>query len=54
MIRDANQATSLPIITIGNAERIVEAAYRELCAARLAEIVVYLDDYMGSGRLYIP
>ncbi len=53
-LRDANQTTSLPILTISNADRIVEAAYRARCAARLAEIVVYLSDYLGSGRLYIP
>ena len=53
-MRDTNQATSLPIVTISNTDRIIEAAYREQCAARLAEIVIYLDDYLGSGRLYIP
>ena len=53
-IRDANTATSMPVITISTADRIIESAYRGRCAERLAEIVVYLDDYLGSGRLYIP
>ncbi len=53
-IRDSNHADALPVITIANADRIVETAYRVRCAARLVEIVVYLDDYRGSGRLYIP
>ena len=39
-IREFNQTTSLPIITISDANRIVETAYRERCAARLAEIVL--------------
>lgn len=53
-IRDDNQPTSLPVITIGDADRMVEASYRVQCATRLAEIVIYLDDYLGSGRLFIP
>lgn len=53
-IRDENQATSLPVITIADVDRIIEKTYREQCATRLAEIVVDLDDYLGAGRLYIP
>ncbi len=53
-IREENQETSLPVITISNVERMVEATYRAQCTARLAEIVIYLDNYLGSGRLFIP
>lgn len=53
-IRDENTAASLPVITIGNFDRIMERTYRENCAERLIEIVVYLDDYLGVGRLFIP
>ena len=45
---------SLPVITIGRIERITERIYRQDCAERLLEIVVYLDDYLGVGRLFIP
>lgn len=53
-IRENNQPSSLPVVTISDPNRMVEAAYRERCAARLAEIAIYLSDYLGSGRLYIP
>ena len=53
-IREANQSTSLPVITISNVDRMVDAAYRERCALRLTEIVLYLDHYWGAGRLFIP
>jgi hypothetical protein len=53
-IRDSNQATSLPVITVSDLDQMVEATYRERCATRLAEIVLYLDDYRGAGRLFIP
>ena len=53
-IRDENTPTSLPVITIGDFDQVTDRAYRERCAARLVEIVVYLDDYLGVGRMFIP
>lgn len=53
-IREENSATSYPVITVGRGDRLIERAYRERCAARLIEIVLYLDDYLGAGRLFIP
>jgi hypothetical protein len=53
-IREENTEVSLPVLTIGDLDRIAERVYRESCAARLLEIVVYLDDYLGVGRLFIP
>ena len=53
-IREENTTISLPVLTISDFDRITQRAYREDCAARLLEIVVYLDDYLGVGRLFIP
>ena len=53
-IREENTATSLPVLTIGRADRMIEPTYREMCAARLLEIVLYPDDYIGAGRVFIP
>jgi hypothetical protein len=53
-IRDANQPTSFPVLTIGKIDRMIDAHYRDQCATRLAEIVVDLEDYRGVGRLFIP
>ena len=53
-IREENTTTSLPVLTIGNANRMVERVYRERCAARLLEIGLELDNYMGTGRIFIP
>jgi hypothetical protein len=49
-----NQPTSLPIITIGDPDRVNESDYRERCVERLVEIVIDIQDYMGAGRLFIP
>jgi len=51
---EENTPTSLPIITIGNPDRVNEYNYRESCIERLVEIVIDIEDYMGVGRLFIP
>jgi hypothetical protein len=53
-IREENTATSLPVLTIGNPERMVERTYRERCAIRLLEVGVDIDNYLGAGRIFIP
>jgi hypothetical protein len=53
-IREENTPNALPALTIGDFDRITERVYRENCATRLLEILVYLDDYLGVGRLFIP
>jgi hypothetical protein len=53
-IRDENTEMSLPVLTIGRVERMIELTYREACAVRLLDIVLYPEDYVGAGRLFIP
>jgi hypothetical protein len=53
-IREDSTPLSLPALTDGNLDRIVERGYRRRCAARLVEIVFDLDNYRGTGRLFIP
>jgi hypothetical protein len=53
-LREENMPTSLPVITVGRAERLRERTYRERCAVRLVEIVLEIDQYLGAGRLFIP
>src|SRR5437868_4316363 len=53
-IREENTPTTLPVITIGRIERLAQRHYREDCAARLLEIVLYPANYLGVGRLFIP
>jgi hypothetical protein len=54
VVREEMLPTSLPVVTIGNVERIVERDYREQCVDRLLEIVIYLENYLGVSRLFIP
>ncbi len=55
VMREDNTALSLPVITIGNADRLLnDSEYRERCVERLIEIVLNIDDYRGSMRIFIP
>lgn len=55
VMREENKPTSLPVVTIGNIDRLmVEPNYRERCVVRLVEIVMDIEDYRGSRRIFIP
>jgi hypothetical protein len=55
VMREENTSTSLPVITIGNADRVLtDPDYRNRCVDRLIEIIFDIDDYRGSSRLFIP
>jgi hypothetical protein len=53
-LREENTPRSLPVLTIGSVLRLDERSYREQCAERLVEIVLDLEQYLGTGRLFIP
>jgi hypothetical protein len=55
VLREENTSDSLPIVTIANLDRFSkESNYRSRCADRIIDIVLNFEDYMGSGRIYIP
>ncbi|GAA6621024.1 ACP S-malonyltransferase [Scytonema sp. NUACC26] len=55
VMREENTSMSLPIVTIGDADRVLtDPDYRNRCVDRLIEIVFDIDDYRGSRRLFIP
>ena len=53
-IREENTPTSLPVITLGRVDRLRERAYRERCVVRLIEIGLEIEQYLGTGRIFIP
>lgn len=55
VMREENTPTSLPVVTIGNIERLLaEPDYRDRCVNRLVDIVVNIEDYQGARRIFIP
>ncbi len=54
-IRTFNQPTSLPVFTISDSDRFTyDRAYAERVGDRLMDYLVYLDNNLGTGRLYLP
>lgn len=54
-MREENTPTSLPVVTIGNADRLLnDSEYRGRCVESLIEIVLDLDSYRGARRIFIP
>lgn len=53
-LREENTPMSLPVLTVGSVNRLDEREYREECAERLVEIVLDLENYLGSSRIFIP
>jgi hypothetical protein len=53
-LREETNEGSVPICTISDPRRIVEPDYRERCIHSLINIVLDLDNLLGSGRQYVP
>ena len=54
-IRTRNTTDSLPVFTIADAEQILHSrAYAERVVERLLEYLIDIDNYRGTGRLYLP
>ncbi len=54
-IRVENQPDSLPVITLANLERLArDRLYAEMVAERLLERLIAIDDFRGTGRIYVP
>ncbi|MFB2978054.1 ACP S-malonyltransferase [Microseira sp. BLCC-F43] len=55
VMREENTQDSLPVVTIGNADRVLnDSSYRERCVDRIVEIAIYTANYMGARRVFIP
>lgn len=54
VMREENTPDSLPVVTIGNVDRVSESEYRERCVNRLVEIALYAENYRGARRIFIP
>ena len=54
-IRNEGGATSLPVLTISNRERVArDRSYAESVLVRLIEILMELEELRGAGRLFLP
>ena len=55
VMREESISVSLPVITISNADRLLnDSEYRGRCVEKLIEIVLDIDSYRGARRIFIP
>jgi Domain of unknown function (DUF5615) len=55
VLREENTAKSLPVVTIGDAKRLLaDRTYRNLAANRIIEITLDIETWMGTGRVFVP
>ncbi|MGK7926653.1 MAG: ACP S-malonyltransferase [Spirulina sp.] len=55
VIREENTMESLPVITIGNADRfLVDRIYRNRCIDSILEILLDIEIWIGVGRIFVP
>ena len=54
-LRTRNRADSLPVFTVADVERVLRSRnYAERVAAQLLDYLLDIDNYRGTGRLYLP
>ena len=54
-IRTMNTNDSLPVVTIGDVDRFLhDRDYATETANRLMEYLIEIEQYVGTGRLYVP
>ena len=54
-IQDDTEADSLPVVTIGDPQRVVrDPVYTRACAISLLDLLERLEMLRGTGRLFIP
>jgi hypothetical protein len=54
-LRTHNTPSSLPVFTIGDAERVLHSRdYADRVVERLLEYLLEIDRVRGTGRLYLP
>jgi hypothetical protein len=54
-IQELNDSTCLPVLTIAAPQRLrKDTDYREHVAARMLDILMHIEEYRGTGRLYLP
>jgi hypothetical protein len=54
VISELNHSFALPVLTISNANRVVDFAYREDCAYRIGDIATRIEQFLGTARLFVP
>ncbi len=53
-LREENRLDSLPVLTIGNRDRLTNRSYVTQCADNIVEIIMDIKNHVGRERIFIP
>lgn len=51
---DENTEGSLPVLTVSDPRRLYDSEYRGRCVYAILDVVLFIDNNLGTGRQYIP
>ena len=54
MVEIYNSPRSLPVLTISDQTKLIIPEYRQRVIDKMVAIVVDLENYLGTGRIYLP
>jgi hypothetical protein len=54
VIERENRSDSLPVLTISDQAKLILPEYRRRVADKLASIIIDLENYLGTGRIFLP
>lgn len=55
VLREENTVQSLPVLTLSDSDRFAkESTYRNRCLIRILDILIDIENLMGSKRLFVP
>ena len=54
VIERENRSDLLPVLTISEQASLIRPDYRQRVADKLALIIIDLENYLGTGRIFLP
>lgn len=55
VLREESTAQSLPVITLANSDRFAkESVYRRRCLVGILDVLIDIENLMGSKRIFVP
>jgi len=54
VIERESKLDSLPVLTISDQDKLILAEYRQKVADKLTLLIIDIEDYLGTGRIFLP
>lgn len=54
VVENENTSDSMPVLTISDQTKLIVPEYRQQVVDKLAAVIIDLENYLGTGRIYLP